>query len=392
MCGIVSYFSNEKKNTADVRLAGLMNQMLFVDTLRGYHSTGLMYETSEGMREYFKKAVSGPDFLELPTTKSILSNLKKTRYLVGHNRAATRGEVKSENAHPFEYDHILGVHNGTLTNHHALGGDTHAVDSAMFYSALSKESTDDLIPRVNGDFNFIWHDDTDDTIHMIKNSTRPYCFAKLKDLDVIVGASEKGMLKWLVARNRLEIQFCWTPKDMVEYTFHLDGDLSRPTTKKHKEYVAPVVQSKINNNKKNAKDTGSKSGITQQALEFFLDSYNKSYSGNYIYYGYDWAGEEVKIYNCKQGEFETDKWYIGRGYWDNTSSAWRVTGTSVQDHPVERDESDTHICILCAEDKKESEVLFMDNAPICVPCAKQAQVKTTDLDEGQPEQLLRLVK
>ena len=54
MCGIVSYFSNEK--TANAQVCNLMHNLLWIDSIRGDHSTGLILETPEGV-EVYQKAI-----------------------------------------------------------------------------------------------------------------------------------------------------------------------------------------------------------------------------------------------------------------------------------------------------------------------------------------------
>src|SRR3546814_11475199 len=51
------------------------------------------------------------------STKDFGDLMKRTHLMLfGHNRAATKGAVNQENAHPFNHGDIVGCHNGTLYN------------------------------------------------------------------------------------------------------------------------------------------------------------------------------------------------------------------------------------------------------------------------------------
>jgi len=209
MCGIVSYFSNEKG--VDNKIATLMGNALWIDSIRGFHSTGIIYE-SAGSVEYYKKAIAGYDFVQLDQVKDVLGVLHKTPYFIGHNRAATRGEKITSNAHPFQCGHITGVHNGTIYNHTTLNKESFDVDSHSLYNAIKDKGSIEVIPKVSGGFNLLWHDDKDDTIHVLRNSDRPYTFAKIKGKETLIGMSEWPMLAWLVERAGLEVEYKWSPK------------------------------------------------------------------------------------------------------------------------------------------------------------------------------------
>jgi len=259
----------------------------------------------------------------------------------------------------------------------------------MLYSAFANKGAADVLPRVNGDFNLIWHDNTDDTIHMVRNPGRPYTFAKIKGQNTIIGASEKGMLKWLVKRHGFEIQFCWDPIEYTEYVFDFEepDGLTKPEMIKHERYVAPVVAHRPPK-QQDLKGSGLKGVEVAKSnqLEFFLDSYSRSYSAAISFYGWDYDGVEVEIPNSHDGEFALDRWYVGVAYWDGSNGGrWRVNPLSVKAHPVEveEDKGNIHVCILCGDDHHENGVLFMDNAPICYGCADQGNIKATQFDAGQ---------
>jgi hypothetical protein len=386
---------------------GLLNNMLWIDSIRGDHSTGLIYQVDKKV-DYYKKAVPGYDFVQLPLPAKVLSDFNKTRYLIGHNRAATLGSVNSANAHPFEMKHIIGVHNGTLSNHHSLTpvGVNYAVDSMHLYHAIADEGTEKVLPQVNGSFNLIWHDNRDDTIHLCRNKDRPFTFAKLKKYNTMIGASEKGMLKWLAKRHGFEIEFCWTPENNVEYVFE-QGDgkevLRYSDEIKHKEYVAPVTmyngKNNYNRNNNNSNQNKKPTDITPknfgntEKVEFYLDtmqsnSYVINGKQSFTGYGEDVDGIDV-IVNLifDDDNIESETWYEGQAWKKQTVEAgkkvdyWLVDKGTVKEAFADGGDEAVHICQHCGTDSKEHEVVWIDNAPLCVDCCDSFQITEEWLDD-----------
>jgi predicted glutamine amidotransferase len=60
------------------------------------------------------KAAASPPELFYDTGFREALNGNQSRAFIGHNRLATRGVVNPFNAHPFQFGHITGAHNGTL--------------------------------------------------------------------------------------------------------------------------------------------------------------------------------------------------------------------------------------------------------------------------------------
>ena len=407
MCGIIAYLSKENFYSRDVHSA--LNNMLWIDTIRGDHSTGIIYQ-SEGQVEYYKKAVPGYDFVSLPIPSAVLGAPEKTRFIIGHNRAATLGSVNSANAHPFEFDHIVGVHNGTLYNHHSLTptGVNHQVDSMHLYDAISREGSKVILPKVDGSFNLIWHDNSDNTIHICKNKDRPFTFAKIKGKDTMIGASEKAMLKWLLKRHRMEIEFCWDPENNVEYVFEQDANgavIKYIEEIKHEAYVKPVITyPKTNNkydNRNKGKVTTTKFG-DKKPVEFYLDDIEKqSYlvegKQNYTGYGETVEGVDVIVNTIfDDDEIDKDTWYEAEGWFrevttnGNTVQYYTIEKASIKKSSATREEDDevVHICQHCGEDSTEDQIVWIDNAPLCIECCDSFGVSEEWLDD--PKEAVKL--
>ena len=136
MCGIVSYMSETTTYRKDYE--NMLRDLLIVDTVRGFDSTGLMYEDATHTRT-LKKAMPGYDFVQLRQAQRALSDYYRGHYMVGHNRAATVGKVGEDTAHPFMFENVTGVHNGTLTgNYRGLSRLNHTVDSEYLLSGLDE--------------------------------------------------------------------------------------------------------------------------------------------------------------------------------------------------------------------------------------------------------------
>lgn len=207
MCGIVGLASSEGTK-GYIKRRDFIHNSLYADALRGYHSTGLLLVPNKKDAEIIlhKKAMPAGDFLETNRVSSFLTRLDDYKYVIGHNRHATKGAINSRMAHPFSYGDISLVHNGTLTSQYYLPkGSSFTSDSEAITYAIAQQGADKTIRDLDGAFALVWHDDSDDTLHMVRNEERPLCFAFVKNENTMLFASEKRMLEWISFRNNLDI-------------------------------------------------------------------------------------------------------------------------------------------------------------------------------------------
>lgn len=215
--------SNDKYKGAMAR-SKAFTQGIILDTLRGFHSTGLAYVDYEGNAEVYKKPVPGYDFVQLKKYEDIIKDPEKYPIMIAHNRWATKGKVNTQNAHPFQHDHITGVHNGSLSSWKYLAPDEgFDTDSEHIFHALANGDTPDVLSRIDGAAALVWHDATDNTVHVVRNEERPFYIVHIKDRELVFGASELEMLELMCARNDLEIDDAYSVGEKNEFIFDIEN-------------------------------------------------------------------------------------------------------------------------------------------------------------------------
>lgn len=257
MCGHVGIAGKlEFKDEATVK------RLLIYDYFRGPDSTGIAVVNKEGTEAKVVKIASHPlDLFDMQKFKSALSGYQSSVFM-GHNRAATRGAVNAIGAHPFEFDHIVGCHNGTLSpaSHRELEdalGERFDVDSQAIFASIAKFGIKKTVSMLQGAWALVWFDFKEKTLNFLRNKERPFWYAYSKEFDRIFWASEWPMID---AALKLSVQgyelyqdpdkgyrFWSTPEDIhLKYDI---GKLCAGGTKKPKPTVcelkgkapAPVV-------------------------------------------------------------------------------------------------------------------------------------------------------
>lgn len=133
MCGIFGIHADPSfKFTRQV--AGIL---AYYASFRGTDSWGVV--TDKGSGPTVIKGL-GDITAALPALSSALT---RSRIVLGHTRYATQGAVSLRNAHPFEFNRHLLVHNGTLSNEHEhAAGLTYEVDSEVLLHAIAHGDTE----------------------------------------------------------------------------------------------------------------------------------------------------------------------------------------------------------------------------------------------------------
>ena len=158
MCGLVGVAGD-----LTAKEDKILRTLLILDTVRGEDSTGIAAIPKFGDAVVVKTV--GPAF-ELFNLKKYENTInKQNRVVIGHNRFATQGAVNKANAHPFEFDTLVGVHNGTLRNKSKLkDANTFVVDSENLYHHIEQEGLRDAIDTVDGAYALVWWNKNEETL------------------------------------------------------------------------------------------------------------------------------------------------------------------------------------------------------------------------------------
>lgn len=223
----------------------MLQQLIYVDSLRGHHSTGLFWLKNNGDFDHFKKALDGPDFLQLGVVDKVMSDGITNMVMMAHNRYATRGGISSQTAHPFQCGNITLCHNGTLDTQFGLPDHAKfSVDSENIAHAFAVKGAEEIIPKLEGAFALTWWDEGEKTFNMVRNEDRPLCIATHKKRNVSYYASERKMLDAILDRNSItDVTFLDLPAGSW-VSIVMDGTkMSKPVIKKLDTYVKPPYTS-----------------------------------------------------------------------------------------------------------------------------------------------------
>ena len=202
MCGIFGLSSSTILTQAQHRF---IKQCTFVGTLRGVDSTGLALVDKNNNVEVYKKALAGPDFYTSRLGQRCLDELDGSFMVMGHNRAATRGKINDLTAHPFQYDHVTAVHNGTLNWQAKLPITKHTVDSENLIHSMStlgdldENNLAEFMAGIEGSYAITAYDENTELLWLVRNDERPLTYLTDSNGD-LYWASEAGMLLWVAER------------------------------------------------------------------------------------------------------------------------------------------------------------------------------------------------
>ena len=135
MCSIIGASTAGKIDVNTVELLYMLGEQ------RGGHGCG--YVDRDG--NLVKSTSRAPKFIQNFT--------EDVPEFIGHTRYKTIGVSKEENNHPFKFENVVGVHNGTIYNNGQLQdkeGVKFEVDSEMLYYLINKYGLKKTLPQLIG--------------------------------------------------------------------------------------------------------------------------------------------------------------------------------------------------------------------------------------------------
>lgn len=232
MCGIVgaasNYLSDPEKDT--------FRNLLYASAVRGMDSTGVVSVQSKANDQrlhapYIKSVFDSSTFLFHNGDHPVIFKPKESVHaLIGHTRAATVGKVTKQNAHPFSFSKIIGVHNGTMRKKWGTEKNFET-DSEALYDQINQRGIREVIKDigrgsgVSDAYALVFFDKTEQTLNMIRNEERPLSITKTTG--TIYWASEKRMLDWAVNREK-GLRVVEEIKPYHLYTWKLGGAIKEP--------------------------------------------------------------------------------------------------------------------------------------------------------------------
>lgn len=228
MCGLVGVFGNigPKEKAA-------FKWLLIFDTVRGEHSTGVLSVGKNHEINIYKELGVPANLFEKYAEEFPSGSYKQeTTLLMGHNRFATQGKIIAENAHPFEFEHVVGAHNGTVSSWDSKNlhnQHLYEIDSQKIYSQLNFDGDTQSLWSVLEDHaqsaaSLSYWDKRDNSFNLLRNSQRPMYVSLSTDGKTLFYASEAWMLQVVLERVGLKASKPEATEVHNHYKFVARGD------------------------------------------------------------------------------------------------------------------------------------------------------------------------
>ena len=212
MCGIYgmakhpSHISKKHRRQAKQ----IITSLAISSESRGRQSSGLA-EIGKGSMLIHKSLSPSSEFVKTTQFKNALRRINDINIYIGHTRFATMGEVKLDNAHPYQIGNTIGAHNGCLYNTTELEkavGHSCEVDTQYLFTLVDREqSIQDAVKHIEGDFAISFVKDNSHTLHLAREKNRPLWVSYWTKARTLFYASERGFLEKAFASVNVECDY-----------------------------------------------------------------------------------------------------------------------------------------------------------------------------------------
>ncbi|MEA3339876.1 MAG: hypothetical protein U9R15_07910 [Chloroflexota bacterium] len=124
MCGLAGVLLYPTRRSPEEwrAITNIATTNLLANEERGREATGVAVIQTNGRGRVFKQPVPASELVEIKNYQRLLSTVgDDTVCILGHTRMPTKGSRwRNVNNHPVTADHVIGVHNGTISNDDAL--------------------------------------------------------------------------------------------------------------------------------------------------------------------------------------------------------------------------------------------------------------------------------
>ena len=120
MCGLTGVLLYPTRRSADewAEIKDITTANLVFNEERGREASGIAVIQADGRCRIFKQPVPASELVEMEGYRRVLSTVNEaTVCILGHTRMPTKGSRwHNVNNHPLLAGHVVGVHNGTISN------------------------------------------------------------------------------------------------------------------------------------------------------------------------------------------------------------------------------------------------------------------------------------